>query len=363
MRRPVLSLLALSLLTVLLAPASAATASPTHTPGRCVDAPIRANRLSMRVGGELATGRYALPRKAPRTLLVYAHGYGHTTASWVKHFENADRHGVAAVGMDYRGLQVSPDSNGDGYPEARGFNVWKGSEDLIAAAKSFQRRCPSIRRIVMFSVSLGGNVAGIALARSAEMGSTPEDPLFDEWINVEGEVNLVESSTEARLLAPANEFAARVVEDIEEECGGPIEEVPQAYLDRTVVARVGDIAASGLRSAVVIHGLDDGLVPYNQAREIATLMAATGIPTDMVTIGRRSPRSERETTLTSYAAGQLDPDYTSPFAGHASEKSTTHIVMVTAFERLWSLLGGEDPGPYREFLVDGEAGTFPAKAS
>src|SRR5688500_1360534 len=98
MRRPLRSLLALSLLGVVAAPAFPDSASAAPVAGRCVDAPIRANRLSMRVAGQRATGRYALPRKPPRTLLVFAHGYGHTTASWVKHIENADRHGVAAVG-------------------------------------------------------------------------------------------------------------------------------------------------------------------------------------------------------------------------------------------------------------------------
>jgi hypothetical protein len=57
--------------------------------------------------------------------------------------------------------------------------------------------------------------------------------------------------------------------------------------------------------------------------------------------------------------GQLDGDYKSPLAGHASEKSTTHIIMVTAFERLWQLIeDNEAPGVYREFFVDGEEGTF-----
>lgn len=33
--------------------------------------------------------------------------------------------------------------------------------------------------------------------------------------------------------------------------------------------------------------------------------------------------------------------------------------MVTAFDRLWALMDeAETPGMYREFLVDGELGTF-----
>lgn len=351
------ALLAFAVALALTAPASPARAGTK--PATCTDRADSASRITLRVGGEPALGRYALPRSRPKTLVVAAHGYGHTTVSWIKHLRMMARHGVAAVAMDYRGLKVLPDDNGDGLPGSRGFPLWKGSEDLIAAARHFERRCPSIERVVMFSVSLGGGVAGIALARSADVPRPEGDPLFDDWVNIEGMSNLIETYTEARMLAPANDYAAGAVEDIEAETGGPIEDVPEAYLDRTVVARVGDIQAAGLRSAIVIHAVDDGLVPYDQGREIAQLLAAHGIATDMFTVGRRSPQSERETTLTSYAASQLDPDYTSPFAGHASEKSSTHIVMVTAFDRLWSLLHGESPGPYREFLVDGEAGTFP----
>jgi hypothetical protein len=109
---------------------------------------------------------------------------------------------------------------------------------------------------------------------------------------------------------------------------------------------------------VVVHGIDDGLVPYNQGRELSTGLAAAGVPVDMFTVGRRSPESERETTLSGYAGGAVQEGYTSPLAGHASEKSTTHVVMVTAFDRLAELVRGNEPGPHREFLVDGEAGTF-----
>lgn len=336
-------------------PATAAVRGATP----CTDRADEAHTLTLDVGGQPATGRYAFPSEPPTTLVVAAHGYGHTSASWANHLRMMAGHGVAAVAMDYRGLKISPDSNGDGLPESRGFNVWTGSEDLIAIAQTIEARCSSINRIVMFSVSLGGNVGGIALARAADLGRPASNPLFDDWIDVEGEVNLIETSTEARLVGPVNTTARNANEDIQVECGGTIEQAPKAYKQRTVVGRVKDIAAAGLRSAVVIHSIDDGLVPYDQARELATLLVASRIPTDMVTVGRRSPQSERETTLTGLVGGQVKPDYTSPFSGHASEKSSTHIVMVTAFNRLWALLAGDTPGPYREFLVDGKPGFGP----
>lgn len=120
-----------------------------------------------------------------------------------------------------------------------------------------------------------------------------------------------------------------------------------------MVARTPDVRASGVRGAVVIHGVDDGLVPYNQGREMASALRAVGVPTEMMTVGLKDEQSERETTVTGHVAGQVVSDYRSPLAGHASEKSRTHIVMVTALRRLWDLMAGEAPGPHRECLVNG----------
>lgn len=343
-----------------------ASASPESTARSfpCRDAADEAKQLSLKVDGQNATGHYAVPRDEPSTLVVFAHGYGHTSYSWIEHMKTAARdHGVAAVTMDYRGIEISPDSNNDGLPESRGWNVMKGAEDSIAVAQAFERSCGSIENFVIFGVSMGGNTAGLVVALQGERSivDSEGEPLFDHWFNIEGATNVTETYLSARALAPANATAARAYEDIEKEMGAPIESDPAPYQERTVVSRMDDIKASGIKGVVVVHGLDDGLVPYNQGREMSTLLAIHGINTDMFTIGRKSPESEKETTASGHVLSNLDPDYRSPLAGHASEKSTTHIVMVTAFERLWGLVdNGETPGgPYREFFVDGEAGTFP----
>lgn len=303
--------------------------------------------LTLRVGGQRATGHYALPSKRPTGLVVFAHGYGHTSFSWKEHLKNAARRRLVAVAMDYRGITISPDANNDGLPESRGWNAMTGARDSIAAARYFDARCPSVKRVGIMGVSMGGNISGLAVALSKG--------LFDYWVDVEGAVNMTETYLEARAAAGANETAKNAYADIEAETGGPIEEDPEPYLERTVVARVDDIKASGLAGVVVVHAIDDGLVPYNQSRELAALLKAENIPTDFYTVSRRSPESERETTLSGHVVGRLDPNYTSPLAGHASEKSQTHIVMVTAFERLWSLMRGRAPGPYNEYHVDGGA--------
>ena len=359
MRRGLLLLLvvALALPAGLQAAARPRGDRPDRGPGLlCRDRDDRVHPFRVRVGGEIATGQYSVPaRKRPTGLAVFFHGYGHTSLSWAHHAIEASRHGLIAVTMDYRGLQVFPDDNGDGLPSSRGWPAMAGAEDSIAAAQTLAAAC-RVDTISLFSVSMGGNMAGLALALAGERQLTKRDgsPLFDYWVDVEGAVNVIETYLSARAIAPANTTAANAKTDIEAEMGGPIEQRPEAYRERTVVTRIDDIQAARLDGAVVIHGLDDGLVPYNQGREMATLLGASRIPTDMITVGLRDADSEQETTITGYVGGQLDPTYRSPLAGHASEKSTTHIVMNVAFDRLWAIVEGETPSGYRECTANGD---------
>lgn len=343
---------------VAVAPAVAVPAAARPRPDpptvRCRDGVDAVHDLVIPVRGEPAHGLYSAPSGRPRGLVVFGHGYGHTALSWAHHMREASRRGLVAVAMEYRGLEIFPDANGDGLPESRGWPAVAGAEDLIAAARLFDLRCRP-DTIAILGVSMGGNMTGLAVALAGERGVARQDgsPLFDHWIDVEGAVNLAEIYLAARAAAGINDTAARARQDIEEETGCPIEACPGEYLERTVPARMEDVAAAGLDGAVVIHGVDDGLVPYDQGRQMSTLLAAAGIPTDMYTVLLKDEDSERETTLTGHAVGAVDPGYRSPLAGHASEKSTTHIVMETALHRLWALFEGREPGPYRECTATG----------
>ncbi|MGH2723715.1 MAG: alpha/beta hydrolase family protein [Actinomycetota bacterium] len=340
----------------LVAGAAPAAAAPGAAPTRlvCRDRVDEARDLFVRVDGELTHGLYSVPQGRPRGLVVFAHGYGHTPYSWAHHMREASRHGLIGVAMDYRGLHIFPDSNDDGLPESRGWPAIAGAEDSIAAARLFDRRC-RVPMVTILGVSMGGNVSGLAVAMAGEEGITRRDgsPLWDYWVDVEGAVNLTEIYLAARLGSAANETAANARLDIEEETGCPIEACPGEFVRRTVPARMDHVRAAGLQGAVIIHGVDDGLVFYDHGRQMASLLALSGIPTDMVTVGLKDEDSERETTLTGHAAGNVDPAYRSPLAGHASEKSTTHIVMETALQRLWELVDGLEPGPYRECTANG----------
>ena len=166
--------------------------------------------------------------------------------------------------------------------------------------------------------------------------------------DIEGAVNVLETYAGAATLAPANSFAANAKADIEDEMNATFEEDPEGYRDLAVVSHMDEIAASGVKGVAVIHALEDGLVPYNQAREIVTQLLAKQLPLEVYTIGEKG-EGESGTTVTGYS-----PFKDSPFAGHASEKSETHLVMVTALDRLWQLVDkGVGMSNYSEAFISG----------
>lgn len=319
---------------------------------RCTDKADEALPLAMTVDGGSASGQYALPEEDPETLVVFGHGYGHISDSWVEHMKRVARElGAVAVTMDYRGTYKDEDGNN------RGWFVKEGADDMIAATQLFQNQCSSITQTVIFGVSMGGNSTGLAVARSAEYENAQGGPLFDYWFNIEGAVNVVETYAGASVLAPANTFAANAKADIEDEMNATLQEDPQGYADLAVVSHADEIGASGIKGVVMVHAIEDGLVPYNQSRELVPLLLSQGIPTEMFTAGRHE--GEPGTTATGYIPNKPAE---SPFAGHASETSTRHIVMSTAFERLWALIDDDEVvRSYQEFFVDPEAGTFPPR--
>jgi acetyl esterase/lipase len=341
-------------LAVLVLAAPAGAADPVTPKVSCSGDPATVKRLELAVAGEQAWGLYALPASRPRGLVVFFHGYTHTARSWAEHIRRtAAQDGVIAVAMNYRGQIDLPPYPGTTLPRSRGWQVSEGAADSIAAAQLFDRDCPGLPSIVAYGVSMGGNASGLAVAAQAKRASGA--PLFDQWFDIEGAVNVIEIYLGARALATTgNVFAAQAAEDIERQMGGTPEQRPEAYTTRTVVRRAEDIEASGVMGVTLVHGADDGLVPYSQSREMQARLLALGVPTDMFTVGTRGEASEPGTTLT----GSLGPPgYQSPFAGHADEASTTHIVGNTGFDRLSAHFGSGERPRCREFVVDGTTRT------
>jgi acetyl esterase/lipase len=298
----------------------------------CVGDPSHVLGLSYSVKGQTAQALYALPAGKPRGIVVFDHGYSHTMYSWSAHLaRTASTLGVIAIAPDYRGQVDSPPAKKGGLPSSRGWQVAEGAEDSIAAVQMFDKLCGHNGTNVVYGVSMGGNTSGLVVA------SKPQDakgkPLFDYWVAVEPAVNVTETYQGARALAGVNEFAANAQADIEKEMGGPFESKSAVYADRTVVNRTDDIAASGIKGVVIAHGIVDGLVTHDESRQLQALLRAQQIPVDMTAFLTHSKNSEAGTTIDGYAPVPHD----SPFAGHASETSTTQDVSVAGFAALAKL--------------------------
>lgn len=317
---------------------------PTAQDDPCTGDPYDVQRMALVVKGQAALALVATPRRKPRGIVVFDHGYGHTMESWREHVaRTADRLGVLALAPNYRGQTVPPP--GTKVP-SRGWRVAEGAEDTIAYAQHFERLCRPPGTNVVYGVSMGGNTSGLVVA--ARPKGPDGKPLFDYWVDVEGAVNVTETYLGASALAGANAFAANAKADIEEAFGGTPREASATYAERTVVNRTRDIAAAGLKGVVVVHGLADGLVPHDQSRELQALLRAQGVPVDMWSAVTKKKDTEPGTTIDGYATGEA-----SPFAGHASETSTTHVVGVAGFAAL-DRLYSRTPFTCAETVYDGQ---------
>jgi acetyl esterase/lipase len=367
--------LGISLLAALLlaAPAQAATTSV-----ECTDDSDQAMKLTIDVLArdtgrmEEAFGFYALPPGKARGIVVFAHGHGNSAYKWQTNLRDAARDlGVIAVAMDYR-RQTFP--KGGIHTESYGWRVREGAEDSIAAAQLFERECQAKPKkskkgarkpkkaksrlpIVMYGVSMGGNASGLAVADGAKRRDG--SPLFDYWFDIEGVTNVVETYLEARAVAgpPLNNGTGKIaVAEIEEEMGGTLEQRPEIYAEHAVVTRAEDIKASGLKGVVMVHGADDGTVPYNQSPEMFARLVEQRIPTDFFTVGRRGAGSDGQTLEETLVIASYIPGYTPMFAGHGGENDLDHPVIALGFERLAKLLNEDRrPACFRKVVYDGGA--------
>lgn len=278
------------------------------------------------VNGAEAHGLLALPDGEVKGIVVLLHGYGHKAESHRGHLERLASLGHVAVAMDYRG---------------EGFALRAGADDSIAATRDLVQRYPG-EPLVLYSVSMGTAVAGMVLA---------ELPVFDYWVNNEGLADLPELHTEASLLAPANAYAAKAVADMDAECGGKPAQQPACYRDRSAALRAAEFR--NLKGVVLAHGLNDGLVPYDQGREMQAALNAAGIPNDYHTVLRGNPGGEG-TTITGYAGHNVDG-----LAGHGTESNDAHALTALSFALLERVLDGSLVPSGREFVEDRGLGTLP----
>jgi len=305
----------------------------SHTDFECTSDSSRPAALPPASG---AVGLYSLPARRPKALIAFAHGYQQTAAgAWATHLEQAAQHGYAAFAPDYPGWQVN-----------------EGAAELISASRFFLSQCKTIHEVVMFGVSMGGNSSGIAVAAGAR--KPHGGPLFDSWIDVEGVSNLAEEYTLATAAAGASTTAASAVHDINAECGGTPDQNPSCYQELTLTSRPQDIQASGVRSVVMIHAVEDGEVPSNQTREMSTELRALGVTTDVFNVLRRNAgETQGETTVTADVSASLAAQ--DPFAGHTWEGTSDTAVMGTSLTLLWDLLNGSYTPATLDHVVDNQS--------
>jgi pimeloyl-ACP methyl ester carboxylesterase len=292
--------------------------------------------LTQRLG--LPSGKYALPStRRPTQMVVMMHGYGNDSCSWRNHLRQVASHGAVGIAMDYTGQ--NPKTN-------RGWRVEEGAEDSIKAAKYFMKLYPYIRDVFAFGISMGGNSSGLMVA-SPHAERPNGKPLIDHWVVLEGVHNLIQE------YATFSQASVEFREDVEQEAGGSPAEVPDRYVHLTNLARIDEMAY--LRSAILVHGVDDLLVQPNQSRDMARELRRVGVPTELFTVVGRGD-GEAGTTITGLGADTAAPDagYESPIAGHGWEGSDTQLVIRLGFEQLWKVMRGKKVGPYRETIVHGE---------
>ncbi len=295
--------------------------------------------------------------EAPTRLVVFAHGIGHeVNRSWVPHMRRELQ--LARFLQNNPGNVAFVSTN---YRDNFGFPALRGAHDTISATLHMLEKFPTIETVYLFGVSMGGAVSGTAIAESVDLtngGSkftADGSPLFDYWIDVEGVSSVLETYSEAAAAAGAtgNETAQAAQAGIERDTGGIPVQCPLAYQRRSPVFQAALMKQAGIKAATVIHAVNDGLVPYNQGRQMAAALTTATIPTQFFTIVGVFPGQNPGTTGTgTLGAGDADPYLN--LAGHASEADAFHPVMRTAFEQLRKMLDGtyNETAPYFECLID-----------
>lgn len=273
----------------------------------------------------------------PTKLVVFAHGLGHDVfASWTQYVVRTVREDVAVVTTNYR--------------DNSHFPILRGAHDTIAGTLLALERFPSVETVYLLGISMGGGVSGTAISESVHV-TEDGSGLYDYWVALEPFTNMFEGYIEASAALP------EIAGYMEEETGGNPVTQPEMYQRLSPALRAQDMAAAGLRAAVVIHGFNDGLVAYNMGREMWLALVANAVPTQFFNVLRVADGQDAGTDgtgLITSAIGIGDPNDSVGFAGHADEADAPHPIMRIGFEQLELMLAGEydESIPSFEYFVD-----------
>ncbi|HVM44833.1 MAG TPA: alpha/beta hydrolase [Candidatus Thermoplasmatota archaeon] len=279
-----------------------------------------------------ARGLLGVPVGEPRGLVVILRGYNHSAESHRGHLQHLAEQGWVGVAMDYTGER-------DSFPLMAGALDTRDAILDVRATLGLEDKPAHL-----YSVSMGTAVAALLVPMLPDT--------FTYWVNNEGLSMLHETWAGAAALSfTRNPTAVRALAAIEEECGGSPAHAPDCYRARSAALRADEL--SGIAGVVLTHGLNDGLVPHNQGREMVSALRAAGIPSDFYTVVRSSPGGEG-TTITGHAGlGGMG------LAGHGTESNDAHTLTKLSFELLDQVLEGRLVPSDAERVFDDELGHRP----
>lgn len=300
-------------------------------------------RLDFAVGGTSTWAQYALPQHRPKAIVVYAHGYsewptGHVSTPVLEALAN--NAGVLAIAPDLRGTR-DPAGVSDAGGNSRGFSMAAGAEDLAAVARAALARCP-VPTVISMGGSMGGGIAGLAVTLDATRRGGA--PLFDYWVSLSGLMDIAPDWAAARALgasAPVTggDWYRDAADDIEAEMGGTPATAGQSYLAHSMITRAGDVAAAGLRGAVLLHSAGDTDITPEQTSEMFTGLVAHHVPAEAI-VATTAEHGEHDNSLDRFLVGPLPGitgvPYDQQLAGHESA-----ILIRAAAARLAALVRGQ----------------------
>ncbi|MCU1602054.1 MAG: hypothetical protein JWO22_2763 [Frankiales bacterium] len=307
----------------------AVAAAPKLT---CTGSPTKALPTSKVLG---LSGSYVLPAKAPTALVVFAHGYRSWSGAWQQAMvEAASKHNAIAVAVDYRGLRSADESHG-------GWPAKAGSEDLVKVVATFAKACRSITTKSVFSVGMGGDVAGLAIAR---------DPsLFTYWVDVEGATDLYDLWTSlsavggvclptGTCLPGLDTYYASTRSDLEEAAGGAPYAAKAGYDALDAATQLRAAPSLGLHGVAVVHAVADGSVLLTEGAELRALMQTKSVPSDLYAVGNGNGGPDRTIPSEAGVPGL-------PLAGAEPDGANGDVVIRTGLGALWRTVdkGGAKP--------------------
>ena len=265
------------------AAAAAPPASDFSPTMRCTDS-AEPFRQDLSIGGEPTQASVALPARAPRAVIVHAHGYPglFITGDPFSDFDlelRARENDAVVIAPLYRGTRPGPVAT-----QRYGAPFRKGSQDLAAVAQAWSAAC-GIDTAVLISQSLGAAYGARAII---------ENPgTFDAWFVDGGDSDLVETAVKYTPIAPLVPLVKYFMTDIAAELGGTLLQRPGAWRAASAVNLTGAIARSGLRYAYITHGVGE-YVLVDAAPRLALGLRRGGLMTDLriVTMERSQPCAE-----------------------------------------------------------------------